>query len=401
MRRRSFLKAAPAVAVGGCISQPSTAGRAVSSPVPTDEPPRAVTAGTLDGFADLSRWSTMDGSAEVDTDLSPDGTQSVHLHASATEPRARIVRRFERPIDMSGLGVGLSARTRHNNIPYVQVYDAAGNRVNFRAPVRGGLSFQPFDFGVGSVEGSPDLSAVTEIRITVWAGEGESAEMWCDDLALVDRVDTGTVVVQFDDGNLTDYSAALPVLEEHGFVASTFVCPGSIGTEGKLGLSELSELREAGWDVASHTTDHEHLPTLDRATQEAQIAGSKDWLVDHGFERGAEYLVYPYGEYDQTTIDLAERYHELSFAGGFPGYGRPTNRQVVQRVPSPGVERAARAIDIAAAFDGITVLFYHQLTAESDPTRSAFESTMSYLAERASNGDVRVVPARALGWLAD
>lgn len=338
----------------------------------------------------------MDGSVEGDAERTASGPQSAHLRAGAADSRARIARRFERPIDISDLGIRLSARANRSINPYVQVFDVDGNKIDFRAPIRGGLSFQPFDFGISTVDGSPDLSAVAEIRITIWAGEGQSVSAWCDDLTLVDRSQTGTVVIQFDDGNLTDYSEAFPVLEEHGFTASTFVCPGSIGADDKLGLSELSELHDAGWDVASHTVDHEHLSALDEDAQEAQIAGAKDWLVDHGFERGAEYLVYPFGEYDQTTLGLADRYHELSFAGGYPGYGRPTNHHVIQRVASPGVEAATRAIDIAAAYDGVTVLFYHRLTANSEPTRSAFESTMSHLADRESNGDVRVVPARGL-----
>ena len=83
-----------------------------------------------------------------------------------------------------------------------------------------------------------------------------------------------TVVVTFDDG-FRSVLRARAILDDVGFPATVFAVtsfvesgeplrwPGLEQSEESLGWSELARLREAGWEVGSHTATHPLLPDLD------------------------------------------------------------------------------------------------------------------------------------------
>lgn len=282
----------------------------------------------------------------------------------------------------------LALRSENNIYPWVQLFDADGDKIYFRTPVRGGLRLQQFDFGIVRVDGDPDLSNIVEIRVTENVGDDRSETIWCDDLRFVERPDPAKVLIQFDDGSVTDYTRAFPVLEEYGYDAATFVNPGTIGDGSKLSMEQLSELQSSGWDVCSHSFDHPSLIELDETDQREQIRDSKQWLLDHGFERGAEYFAYPYHDYDQTTLDLVSEYHTLGFAGGYPAFAPGGNDLLLQRNSDEDASTARELIDIAVDWRGITQLYYHHI---SDDFREEFEETISYLHDLESAGVLEVV----------
>lgn len=76
-----------------------------------------------------------------------------------------------------------------------------------------------------------------------------------------DRPENGAVVVVYDDGPIEDYTEALPAHREFDAPAVAGIVTEWIGREDFLGtdwmtLSHLEELVDAGWEIASHTTDH-------------------------------------------------------------------------------------------------------------------------------------------------
>lgn len=351
--------------------------------------------GKVSDFEDLSQWSEVWGSFRADSNHYFSGSQSALLEIHENHDRAAIGLEFEEPIDMTGLGVKVALRADRNVYPWVQIFDVNRNRIDFRTALRGGLAFQWFNFGIQNVEGDPDLSAIDEIRIAEHIGEENTARIWCDELHFVDRPTPGKVLLTFDDTNATDYTTALPMLKDHGFVGSTFVNSGLVGQEdNKLTVEHLSELYDSGWDICNHTTQHQNLPKLSRGKMEAAIREGKQWLVDHGFDRGAEYFAYPKSSYDQSVLDLVEQYHTLGFVGGYPAIGEISNELLIHR-PSGDVsaEAARHRIDLTAEYGGITTLLYHHLT---DKRESALTETVEYLAEQESAGAVEVIPARAL-----
>jgi hypothetical protein len=308
------------------------------------------------------------------------------------EKRVAIAQEFNPPIDMTEVGVKLALRSDADVSPLVQVFDGDGDRIDFKTIVRGRLPFQWFNFGITTIDGEPDLSAIEELRIAASVGEDQRARVWCDELHFVPRPKPGKILIHFDDTNVTDYSRAFPVFEEYGFVGATFANSEFVGDEGKLTLEQLSELQNAGWDICNHTTEHQDLPKTPESEREAAIRDGKQWLVDHGFEPGAEYFAYPKSAYDEDVLSVVDQYQRLAFVGGLPCNGRISNKLLIHRAAGePTAAEAEYLIDLTAKYGGITGLLYHNITDEFEP---GFEQTMSYLHEQASNGAVDVVPVR-------
>ena len=83
------------------------------------------------------------------------------------------------------------------------------------------------------------------------------------------------VVISFDDGDLSCYTAAAPELERHGMHGHFFVVTRWIGQPGFMTPEHLRDLVRRGHGVHSHSRSHPRLPTLSTADIEDELHGSK------------------------------------------------------------------------------------------------------------------------------
>ena len=99
---------------------------------------------------------------------------------------------------------------------------------------------------------------------------------------------TGAVVsFTFDDGNVTQYNNYAPVLAAEGWPATVYVTTDDIvaGVTTKMNVAQLTELRDDGWEISSHTADHWSAlpPDPTESDYEISIARAKQWLDANGF----------------------------------------------------------------------------------------------------------------------
>lgn len=354
------------------------------------EPGEPIEPDTFDDFSDLSRWEVLEGSLEP-TDRSYAGEQAARLKAGPLEEQVTIGYEFDGPRDLRDVVPGIAVAAGEMVVPTIRLIDADGDRVDYRRAIKGGVPFMRYNFGVSNVAGEPDLGRVTELQIGLWTGLFDGRSFRCDDLHFTPRPATGKVMIQFDDTHDTDYTEGLAILEEYGYPATTFVNPDRVGGEGWLSLDQLKELSAAGWTVGSHTLSHPNLTELDRAAQEEEIAGAREWLAEHGF--GGEYFAYPFGEYDGDTLKIVEENHELGFAGGYPVQGRAVNPTLCTRIGDAEAGRAVEMLDRTAEMRGVTCLFYHRLEGED---LQNFEAAIDHLAGLESAGELDVITPRDL-----
>jgi peptidoglycan/xylan/chitin deacetylase (PgdA/CDA1 family) len=278
-----------------------------------------------------------------------------------------------------------------NTYPRIQLFDETGDELRLRAPVRGGLDYQPFNFGVERVVGEPDLSRIVEVRFN----QAGSSTVWLGRVTFHEPLPP-TVLITLEDQYLSNYSAVPPILQEYGYPATIYVNPGYVGAEDYFTSDQLQALERAGWDVCNYTIDHADLVKLDEAGQRQQIAGGRRWLILDDLETGADYFAYPYDHYDQTSLDMVDQWHRLGFAGGYPATGALPNRQLVPHSSVGGVAEARRMIDLTVRFGGVTCLYY---TNFDDIGERGFRQSIEYLHRRAAAGDVTVATARDLAGL--
>jgi peptidoglycan/xylan/chitin deacetylase (PgdA/CDA1 family) len=131
-----------------------------------------------------------------------------------------------------------------------------------------------------------------------------------------------SVVVTFDDA-YASVLRARPILDAASYPGTVFVVtrfaesgeplrwPGiDMWSDGEhadelepLGWGELEALRDAGWEVGSHTVSHPRLPDLDDETLRAELTDSRAAIVRH--LGSCETIAYPYGLADARVAAAA------------------------------------------------------------------------------------------------
>lgn len=110
------------------------------------------------------------------------------------------------------------------------------------------------------------------------------------------------IVLSFDDGYLGQYLYAMPILEKKGWAGQL-----NLKAEGSdLSSKEVKKMYRAGWEIASHTITHPDLTTLDPASLEHELVGSKQQLEK---ELGIDIVnfCYPAGQYDDAVVAAVKK----------------------------------------------------------------------------------------------
>ncbi|MFD1563627.1 polysaccharide deacetylase family protein [Haloarchaeobius amylolyticus] len=384
MKRRTYLSAALVAALAGC----STSEESDDDPGSDGDQP---TAELFDDFEDLDAWDARLGSLSADEERVYDGSQSARLE-SGSDNQFRIVRELDEPQDFSGVRPSMAMATEHEADMVVQLLDEDENRMVFRQQMHKDTPLVHNNFGVGTVDGEPDLSAITEVQIIRWTSDDDKGAVWVDDLRFAPAPDVGKVVLQFDGGHESAYTHAFPVLDEYDYPATTFITPGRVredesATGEHLLTDQLAELSDAGWTIGSHSMHGLDLATTDRDPA-TEVGDAKAWLEDNGYEEGARYFSYPVGEYDGEVLEAVSEHHSLAFAGLYPSQGVPVNPHLCSRVTGLSAQAARSALDLTAELGGITSLAFGQLDGES---QSMLRETVSYLNELESAGELEVI----------
>lgn len=116
--------------------------------------------------------------------------------------------------------------------------------------------------------------------------------------------DVPSVILTFDDGLVSDYEVAFPLLVEFGMTAVFFVNTANIGQEGYLNWNQLAEMQRHGMSIQSHGHRHVDLTVLPNAELNSELRDSKRLLEDR-LGSQVDYLAAPRGIVDRRVIRWA------------------------------------------------------------------------------------------------
>lgn len=102
------------------------------------------------------------------------------------------------------------------------------------------------------------------------------------------------IIIEFDDGNDTQYSEAFSYMQTLGLVGNISVIYQRVGTAGCVTEANLQTLYDAGWDLTAHG-DQNHTTLATYAAVLADVEANRDYLIGNGWTRGAHHYVYPGG----------------------------------------------------------------------------------------------------------
>ncbi|MFZ3167853.1 MAG: polysaccharide deacetylase family protein [Candidatus Methanoperedens sp.] len=228
-------------------------------------------------------------------------------------------------------------------------------------------------------------------------------------LTMIGAAERPTVIITFDDGWLSVYNKAYPIMQANNQKGVDFVIIDPIlgGWSDFTQRSQLNILYGAGWDISSHTYSHIALTTANNTTLNYELAASRDWLNANGYPRGAMLLAYPYGDYNSNVIAA------LKANGYVAARTIEASNNMHYNLSSPDIfslksyeviggqdndTTIINQIDNTIASNGLLILAFHKIVdtlsanvtnAETEFTTSDFQKVSNYL--KSKNVDVRTL----------
>ena len=99
-----------------------------------------------------------------------------------------------------------------------------------------------------------------------------------DDFVSSEKLPQKGIVITFDDGHLSNYTIAFPILCKFGFRAEFFVTPGQISESNRMKVHHLKEMINQGMAVGSHGLTHAYLDDLSNFDAKKELQQSRENL---------------------------------------------------------------------------------------------------------------------------
>jgi heparosan-N-sulfate-glucuronate 5-epimerase len=142
--------------------------------------------------------------------------------------------------------------------------------------------------------------------------------------------------ITFDDGYRSVVEHGLPILDYFDMPATLFVPTDYMGRDEPMSWpgidqwvggphepeltpvswDEIRALRDAGWEIGSHTRSHPHLSEIDRDRLSDEVGASKA-ECERELARACTSIAYPYGDFDEA-VESATRAAGYSAAAALP-----------------------------------------------------------------------------------
>lgn len=214
------------------------------------------------------------------------------------------------------------------------------------------------------------------------------------------------VMLDFDDGFLSQYTEAFSYMQPLGVPATIGVIADTVGeVAGGLDAfdycsqAQLQEMYGAGWDMAVHGYDN-HVSDLgdNLAVITADVAANRSYVIAQGWTRAQNHYIYPGGGVGSNSI-AALQANDIVTGRLTNGVSFPTNFGMDQpfRQWSKPVNSAAGLVALKALVDSVILrggtlrLYPHRIVtsvadANNEILRADFRELIDYIVTKRSAG---------------
>lgn len=113
------------------------------------------------------------------------------------------------------------------------------------------------------------------------------------------------VVITIDDGFISEYERAVPVLRNYRYPFCIFVFTNAMGAKGYMSWQQLRQIETMGGTAGCHTRSHPRLINLKPADMAREVKGAKE-TMERNLGHAVPYFAYPFGQYDDTVRAVAK-----------------------------------------------------------------------------------------------
>ena len=177
---------------------------------------------------------------------------------------------------------------------------------------------------------------------------------------------TGLISINFDDGLLSTYSLAAPLMAKYGFKGTAYVYPKPQNekTPEFMSWDNVVALQNSfGWEIGSHGYTHEDLTTMSLNAAKQDIDRSRNDLINHGLK--VQSFASPYGAYNDDIVNyVTKNFNSHRTAWNLPNTWHINNYYLKARpvLPTTPVSQVTAWVNEAKANKQWLILYFHALT---------------------------------------
>lgn len=127
------------------------------------------------------------------------------------------------------------------------------------------------------------------------------------------------IMISFDDGYMSVYTNAKPIMDEHDFVATVGVVTRYASFTGNntgyMKWAHINGLIDDGWDAQSHSLTHAHMLSLSESQFREQLSQSKI-IIENKTGLTSTSFIFPYHESNQDYTEICGEYYGLCWTQG-------------------------------------------------------------------------------------
>lgn len=123
-----------------------------------------------------------------------------------------------------------------------------------------------------------------------------------------------SIVLTFDDGHVSNYEWALPILMKYQLKATFFVTAGDVGKSTTLTWTQMREMQARGMEIGSHTLTHRPPSLLSDEELRYELEESRK-VLEYGLGTSVDTISSPTGFFNPRMVSIAREvgYRALCF----------------------------------------------------------------------------------------
>jgi peptidoglycan/xylan/chitin deacetylase (PgdA/CDA1 family) len=196
----------------------------------------------------------------------------------------------------------------------------------------------------------------------------------------------GMVSLNFDDGWLSTYNNALPILNTAGLKSTNYIITSALEyTDEYIDASQVLALQSAGHEIGAHSKTHPDLTKLSSAQLQDEVNGSKQDLLAIGVNQVLTFA-YPYGEVNDSVVTATKNAGYIGARGVQPEFNTKETDPYLLESQSVEVNTTIDTIkswiDTAVQNKTWVILVFHQVDHNGDQystTPETFQQIVDYL----------------------